>query len=144
MVAPRTYQTTIKVRFDETDAVGVVHFSNYFRYFGIGYADLMDSIGFPPLKGGARVSEDITFPRREANCRYYAPARFGEELTLSTGLSKVTRSNLTFRFSLRRGRRRIAEGSVTCVAVDKKRWKSIAIPPKLLDRLRKEGYLPRD
>lgn len=141
MEGGRKIKSTIKVRFDETDAAGIVHFSNYLRYFGIGYADLMDSIGYPALKGGCRVSPNLIFPRRQAYCRYDAPAFFGDTLTLSTRVGELTSKSLTFRFFLRKGSKKIAEGYIECVSVDKRKWQSVTLPKQLLKRLREQLYI---
>lgn len=66
----------IPVRWVDTDALGVVHYSNYFRYVEAAEEELHRSLGFTFKDLNEKY--DIAIPRVEAFCKYKAPARFGD------------------------------------------------------------------
>ena len=69
----------IEVRYYETDQMGIVHHSNYIRYFECGRSDLLKQIGLPLEK----IEESgIMLPVLSVECRYRVPARLGDVLTV--------------------------------------------------------------
>ena len=140
----KKHHIDIRVRFDETDGLGIVHNANYFKYFGIGYSELLRSLGFKPGKEGLAIEKGISFPRGEAYCSYESPAKYGDDLRLYTSIGKVTRRTIKYEFELIRKtrRKRIAKGHITCVAVSiDEKWKAVTLPKELVSRLVEEGYL---
>lgn len=78
-----------KVRFVETDMMGVVHHSNYFRWFEMGRVEYLRQAGISLLE---LMANGIHFPISEVSCKYHSPARFDDYIlieTAITGLSKV-------------------------------------------------------
>jgi len=65
--------TTIRVRYAETDQMGVVYYGNYFTWFEIGRVELCRQIGFEYKK--MEIEDDSFLVVAEANCRYKRPAR---------------------------------------------------------------------
>ena len=74
--------TTIRVRYAETDQMGVVYYGNYFTWFEIGRVELCRQIGFEYKK--MEIEDDSFMVVAEANCRYKRPARFDDLLTIRT------------------------------------------------------------
>ncbi len=73
------YETTIRVRYAETDQMGVVYYANYLVWFEIGRAELLRSINIP----ANHLEEDgIFLPVLESHCRYIHSARYDDEVTI--------------------------------------------------------------
>jgi acyl-CoA thioester hydrolase len=71
--------STVRVRYAETDKMGVVYYANYFVWFEVARADLLRSLGW-----SYRDMEHagITLPVIEAQCEYVRPARYDDELEI--------------------------------------------------------------
>ena len=85
------------VRYGETDQMGVVYHGNYLVYFDMGRTSLMRELGCPYSemeKGGSVLA--VT----EVHCRYVAPARFEEEIEITTTLEAVTGVRVKFSYEI--------------------------------------------
>ena len=73
--------TTLRVRYAETDQMGVVYYANYLVWFEVARADLLRSLGWT-----YREMEDtgVLLPVIEAHCEYRRPARYDEEIEVRT------------------------------------------------------------
>jgi len=87
------------IRYKETDAVGIVYFSNYYIYYEVGRTELFRSAGltFNDLKAGG-----LRLPVVKAYCRYLAPARYGDTIAVKTWVAGVKKVRLTFGYELSR------------------------------------------
>ena len=74
-------ETRLRVRYAETDRMGVVYYANYLVWFEVARADLLRSLGW-----SYKEMEDtgITLPVIEARCEYKAPARYDDEIAIQT------------------------------------------------------------
>ena len=73
--------STLRVRYAETDKMGVVYYANYLVWFEVGRADLLRSLGW-----SYREMEiaGISLPVIEAHCQYLRPARYDDEIEVKT------------------------------------------------------------
>jgi YbgC/YbaW family acyl-CoA thioester hydrolase len=111
---PAKFQTMRRVEFADTDMVGLVHFSNFFRYMEAAEVEFLRSLGLsvaPVDVEGQRVS----FPRRAAACDFLGPARFGDVLDITLRVEKIGRTSVTYSFDFTCGERRVARGTITAV-----------------------------
>ena len=90
---------TLRVRYAETDQMGVVYHANYFVWFEIGRVELLRDLGFSYKQMEA---EDCSLPVVEATCRYRAPARYDEALVLHTRIGLLRDSLIKFEYKLSR------------------------------------------
>lgn len=88
------------VDFSETDAAGVVHFSNFFRYMEKAERQFFAAAGVPLFSSDPSAMSG--FPRVEAWCRYRAPLRFGESVRITPTLRQMRASSLRFEFAIHR------------------------------------------
>jgi len=81
MTDPAPQIINIRVRYSETDKMGVVYHANYFMWFEIGRCELLRTIGrsYKELE-----AEGIELPVIEAHCEYKTPARYDDELQVKT------------------------------------------------------------
>lgn len=113
MAAPQ--QTiSIRVRYPEVDAMGYLHHSRYFQYFEMGRIELLRSIGHSYAE---LEKAGVFFAVIKVECRYRAPGRFDDELTLTTRIVKQTTVRIDHEYELRRGETLIAEASTTIACV---------------------------
>jgi acyl-CoA thioester hydrolase len=90
--------TTIRVRYAETDQMGVVYYGNYFTWFEIGRVELCRQIGFEYKK--METEDDSFLVVAEANCRYKRPARFDDLLTIRTRVTAAQRRTVRFAYEI--------------------------------------------
>ncbi|MEW6522846.1 MAG: thioesterase family protein [Bacillota bacterium] len=89
--------TRLRVRYGETDAMGVVYYANYLTYFEVGRTDFFKAMG---LDYAHLEDQGILAPCVEASCRYRSPARYAQELLLTTTLTAMPGVRLVFDYRL--------------------------------------------
>src|SRR4051794_1001724 len=121
---------TIRVRYPEVDAMGFVHHSRFLQYFELGRVELLRSRGvcYADLE-----RQGVFFVVTKAQIQYKAPARYDEELQLTTKLVRTTHVRYDHAYELRRGDVLLAEGTTTIACVDPT-GQVIQIPESLRSR----------
>ena len=122
-----TGEITIRVRYAETDRMGLLHHANYLVYFEQGRTELLRSQGV-----SYRDMEDQGFllVLTKVLVRYLAPARYDDLLTLRTTVMRTTLVKIEHRYDLFRDGSPLAEGETTLGCVDKS-GKVQQLPPFL-------------
>ena len=105
-----------RVRYPETDAMGFVHHSRYLQYFEMGRVELLRSLGHSYADLG---KAGILFVVVRAEVRYKAPARYDDELSLTTRIVKQTHVRIDHQYELKRDQTLLAEGNTTIACVDR-------------------------
>ena len=82
-----TSESRVRVRYAETDQMGVVYHSNFFIWFEIGRVELLRQMGFTYKEMEARDGCYIAVV--DARCRYKSPARYDDEILIRTHLKNV-------------------------------------------------------
>ncbi len=135
-------ETRLRVRYAETDQMGVVYHSNHFIWFEVGRVELLRQMGFSYRD---MESQDNCFIAvAEAKCRYRAPARYDDEVLVRTELLNVRDSVVHFGYELRRAADGLllAEGETTHIVTDAA-MKITVLPEKYLKVFRAVvGKLP--
>ena len=90
------HRFTIRVRYGDTDQMGFAYYGNYLRWFEIGRAELMRSLGLSYRDIEAR---GVWLPVLEARCRYLRPARYDDEVVIETGIRELGRASTWVRAS---------------------------------------------
>src|SRR6185295_15983237 len=122
-----SHTITIRVRYPECDPMGYLHHSIFLQYFEMGRVELLRSLGH----SYADLERDgIFFVVVKAEVRYKAPARYDDELTLTTRLVKQTHVRYDHAYSLARGQTLLAEGNTTIACVNR-RGELIPIPESM-------------
>ena len=88
-----THATELRVRYAETDRMGVVYYANYLVWCEVGRVELLRALGrsYAALEG-----DGIGLAVSEARVRYLAPARFDDLVRVETTLTSVRSRALTF------------------------------------------------
>ncbi len=120
----------IRVRYAETDTMGVVYHANYFVYFEAARVEHLRAAG-----ADYRALEAAGFlaPVVEARCRYFAPAHFDDLLRVRTRLAGAGRTRFVFHYQVHRDgeSRLLAEGATTHVWLDATTRRPVPAPPSL-------------
>ena len=93
-----SHETTVRVRYAETDQMGVVYHSNFFVWFEVGRVELLRSLGFS-YKEMEQV-DDSHIVVVEVHCRYEKPARYDDVLRVRTRIAESTRRTLRFSYEV--------------------------------------------
>ena len=84
-----------KVRFVETDMMGVVHHANYFQWFEVGRVEYLSEAGVYLLD---LIGDGILFPITEVQCKYKASARFDDYVLIETTMTGLSRAKMVFSY----------------------------------------------
>jgi acyl-CoA thioester hydrolase len=111
-------ETRLRVRYAETDQMGVVYHSNHFIWFEVGRVELLRQLGFSYRDMESKGN--CFFAVAEAKCRYRAPVRYDEEVLVRTQLLNVRDSVVHFGYELRRVEdgALLAEGETTHIVTN--------------------------
>lgn len=107
-----------RVRYGETDQMGVAYYANYLTWFEIGRTEFCRELGKPYSFWEA---EGVYLPVVEAHCRYKNPARYDEKILITTTITNLKKCSLQFRCVIRRENdgKVLAEGWTRHGIVDK-------------------------
>ncbi|MFO0945931.1 MAG: thioesterase family protein [Planctomycetota bacterium] len=122
-----THELPIRVRYAETDQMGIVHHSNYFVYFEMGRTEMLRSTG---LDYRSIEEKGFYLVIAKISCSFRSPARYDDHLTLRTTLHRVTPVRIEHRYTLLRDGQILAEGESTLACIDKDGCLQ-ALPPEL-------------
>jgi acyl-CoA thioester hydrolase len=121
----------LRVRFCETDLMGIVHHAQYLTYFEAGRVEWLRRRGISYTHWTA---QQIHLPVVDATLRYRAPAHFDDLLEVETRLSELRWASVRYDYSVRRGGLVLAEGTTRLACVDSSHV-LCRIPPDLLSVL---------
>lgn len=94
-----THETRLRVRYAETDQMGVVYYSNYFIWMELGRAEYCRAIGL--RYKDMEANDSILLAVVDAHCRYLFPARYDEEIAVVTSISRSNRRMVEFAYEIR-------------------------------------------
>ncbi len=113
------HETEIRVRYAETDKMGIVHHSNYFIWFEIGRSEFCRSRGF-----SYRDMEDkdnALLVVAESYCRYKSPSHYEDVLQIRTQIAKIRSRSIVFVYEIFRPSDQtiVAEGETLHIVVNR-------------------------
>ena len=115
--------TQVRVRYAETDQMGIVYYANYLVWFEIGRVELLRSLGLAYSQ--LETDHLCILPVVEATCRYRSPARYDDEILIETRPSLLRGSVIKFAYQIWRKapiegeeRKLLAEGETVHVVCD--------------------------
>ena len=113
---PKSHEMTIRVRYAETDRMGLLHHANYFVYFEMGRTEFLRGLGLTYREmedaGHLLVIVDI-------GCKFKRPAHYDDLLTLRTIAVRTTHVKIVHEYRLSRDGLLLAEGHSTLACVDR-------------------------
>jgi len=129
-----TSETRFRVRYAETDQMGVVYYANYLVWMEMGRTDYCKSVGFDYRdmeQDGARMAV------AEATCRYMNPAHYDDEIVVTTCVERLNRRLITFAYLILNANTgaMLAEGKTVHVAMGTD-GKARSIPHRYMELMR--------
>ena len=124
------FKRSFRVHWVDTDIAGVMHFSNFFRYFEACEEEFYRSLSLPLTDIRDRFG--VMLPRVEARCQYKAACRFDEQIDVTLKVRGVEEKTISYDFQVVRQSdgKLAAEGFVKCIAVNSE-WKAIPLPAEV-------------
>ena len=109
--------STLRVRYAETDKMGVVYYANYFVWFEVARADLLRSLGWSYRDMEAA---GVSLPVIQARCDYHRPARYDDEIDVRTEGRMLSPVRMEFSYQVvrRDGEVLTASGQTVHAALD--------------------------
>ena len=138
---PAQFTTTRRVEFAETDAAGIAHFANFFRYMEETEHEFFRSLGLRIMSEG-KEGALISWPRVSVSCSFEAPAYHEDVLEIRLDVVRKGAKSLTFEFEFWRDDVRIAHGQVKtacCICQRGGPIRSIVIPDDYNEKLEEMG-----
>ena len=118
-------KTKLRVRYAETDQMGVVYYANYFVWCEIGRVEFFRQLGHDYKL--LEREEDCHLPVVDASCRYRSPARYDDEIAIETRVTVLRGPVLKFGYRILRieagGEQLLAEAETVHVSVDRQMQK---------------------
>jgi acyl-CoA thioester hydrolase len=114
--------TQVRVRYAETDQMGIVYYANYLVWFELGRVELLRSLGL--AYSNLEKEHSLILPVVDAHCRYREPARYDDEILIETSPALLRGSVLKFAYRILRKAREgqenalLAEGDTVHVVCD--------------------------
>jgi acyl-CoA thioester hydrolase len=130
---PYTVESRFRVRYAETDQMGMVYYANYLIWMEVGRSDFCRECGFSYRDLEREEQAYLTVV--EANCRYLAPARYDDEIVVETTLSRLKSRAIEFTYRIKSGASVLAEGRTLHVVIGTD-GKPHAMPSRYLDLLK--------
>jgi acyl-CoA thioester hydrolase len=127
-----------RVAFSETDAAGIVHFSNYFRYFEDAEHALWRDAGLSIHPDDSSIG----WPRVTASCDFQRPLKFEQEFDVTVRITEMNTRTIAYTGEITADGQRVATGTwkIACVTkLPDGSMKSVEIPTDVADRLKPSG-----
>lgn len=112
---PYVSETRFRVRYAETDQMGMVYYANYLIWMEVGRTDFCRECGF--TYRDLEREEHAYLTVAEANCRYHAPARYDDEIIVETEMTRAKRRIVEFSYRIKCGTVLLAQGRTVHVVV---------------------------
>ena len=124
-------ETRLRVRYAETDQMGVVYHSNHFIWFEVGRVELLRQLGFSYKE--METQDDCFIAVVDARCRYKAPVHYDDEVVVRTYLKHVREKLIHFGYELfgADGTQLLAQGETTHIVANAQ-MKPRALPEKYM------------
>lgn len=127
-------QTKLRVRYGETDQMGYCYYGNYAQYFEVGRVEAMRSVG---MSYREMEAHGIMLPVSDFSVKYHAPARYDDELTITTSIVAVKGARLLFDYVIHNEQGElVAKAHTTLVFVTVSTMRPTKAPEDFLEMLK--------
>ncbi len=136
---PYACRSRFRVRYAETDQMGMVYYANYLVWMEVGRTDFCRECGFSYRD--LELEEHAYLTVAEATCRYLAPARYDDEILVETALSRASSRIIEFSYRIKNGETLLAEGRTVHVVVGAD-GRPRSLPERYRELLKSRAWLP--
>ena len=129
----KSHETFVKVRYAETDQMGVVYHGNYAQYLEIARIDWLEALGISYRK---MEEEGVMLPVYELKAKFKKSARFDDTLKIETSLSQKPRARIQFFYKIFNQKNELlTEAETTLIFIDIEKSRPIKCPSYILKKL---------
>jgi acyl-CoA thioester hydrolase len=128
-------ETTLRVRYAETDKMGYVYYGNYTQYYEVGRVEALRSLGT-----SYKEMEDngVMLPVYTCNLKYMKPALYDDLLLIKTTIKELPTLKITFDYEIYNQKNELLNiGSTTLVFINMETNKPCRAPESFIDRIKK-------
>jgi 4-hydroxybenzoyl-CoA thioesterase/acyl-CoA thioester hydrolase len=132
----KTFRTSRRVEFRDTDAAGIVHFTVFFAWMEAAEHEFLRHLRVPLFQEFDRGR--ISWPRVAASCNFLSPLRFEETVNIEVHVEKLGGKSVRYGFRFRCDERPIAQGTMTSVCCHMGPdgvMRSVEVLPEILEKL---------
>ncbi len=130
---------TVRVLFADTDAMGIVYYANYLKWFETGRVELMRKLGMA-YRELTRIG--VHLPVTEAAVRYLSPARYDDLLAVHAEIRGCRRASIAFGYRIEREDGALLADGETVHAFTDNDGKIIRVPDSFLEKTGLKGQIP--
>jgi len=112
---PYISKSRFRVRYAETDQMGMVYYANYLIWMEVGRSDFCRESGFNYRD--LEREEHAFLTVAEANCRYLVPAHYDDEILVETEIARIRSRVVEFTYQIKSGATLLAEGRTVHVVI---------------------------
>ena len=126
-------RNSLRVRYAETDQMGVVYYGNYPQYFEVGRVEALRTLGM----SYRQMEEDgIMLPVLSLEIKYIRPALYDDLLTIETQIKELPATRITFHHEIfNEHNKLLTKGVVQLVFLNSSNRKPCKAPPEFLDKM---------
>ena len=128
----KNFSIEIKVRYCETDQMGLVHHGSYINYFEEARIAWISNLGFSYSE---MEKSGIILPVSKLNVNYLRPAYFDDDLLISVELAELPTSRLIFNYTLKKKEEVIVTGTTVLAFLNKETKKPVKCPDYMLEKV---------
>ena len=128
----KNFSIEIKVRYCETDQMGLVHHGSYINYFEEARIAWISNLGFSYSE---MEKSGIILPVSKLNVSYLRPAYFDDDLLVSVELAELPTSRLIFNYTLKKEEEVIVTGTTVLAFLNKETKKPVKCPDYMLEKV---------
>ena len=110
-----THEIQVRVRYQETDQMGIVYHGNYFTFFEIGRTEFLRSLGYNYREMETEGAFAVVV---KAECSYHKGAKYDDLLTIKTTIKRITRVKIEYEHHIYRDTELLVTGHITLAFVD--------------------------
>jgi acyl-CoA thioester hydrolase len=130
-----TAQTTYRIRYSDTDQMGVVYYGNYPRFYEIGRSEMIRDFGYT-----YKELEDsgVFMPVAAINCKYHKPLYYDEIITIKTTIKEMPQARMVFHHTIFNTNMELVHtAEATLVFLSKETNRPVRVPEDMLSVLEK-------
>lgn len=122
------------MRYGDTDAMGIVYYANYLRWFEMGRTEMMRHLGIAYKE---IEEQGVYLPVSEAFCKYHRPAKYDDVLIVETRIDFLKKVSMQFSYRIFRAEdnAELVSGTTLHGFIDRQ-GKIVKIPPSLASKVR--------
>ena len=123
----------IRIYYEDTDAGGVVYHTNYIKFMERARTEWLRNLGFE--QDELRDKEGVIFAVRSVQVDYFFPAKFNDELFVSSQVTKKGKASITIEQEVIKETQVLCKGIIKVATLDDKSFRPKAMPASLYDKM---------